>query len=116
MFRFAEEYLKEWKTKSNRKPLIVRGARQVGKSYLIRQFAHHHFDYVIEIDFEKKSQLKSLFLSNDMKIIIRNLEIQFKTPVIPGNTLLFFAVSTTLPDWTGKKTVRRNNVIGNSGL
>ena len=39
MNRQALEYLKEWKTRQSRKPLVIRGARQVGKSYLIRQFA-----------------------------------------------------------------------------
>ncbi|MBN2536150.1 MAG: ATP-binding protein [Spirochaetales bacterium] len=98
MYRFAEEYLKEWRIKSNRKPLIIRGARQVGKSYLIREFAYNYFENVIEIDFEKKLQLKSLFVSNDINIIIRNLEIQFKTTVIPGKTLLFFDEIQAAPE------------------
>lgn len=90
MYRFAEEHLKEWKNKSNRKPLIIRGARQVGKSYLVRQFSDKHFDNIVEIDFEKKPHLKSLILSNNIDNIINNLEIQFKTSIIPGKTLLFF--------------------------
>ena len=50
MLRFALEYVKTWKSKPNRKPLVIRGARQVGKTYLVRLFAEECFDQLVEIN------------------------------------------------------------------
>ena len=52
MYRAALAYLKEWKTRKSRKPLVIRGARQVGKSFLVRQFAQEEFKYFLEINLE----------------------------------------------------------------
>jgi len=53
MRRFALEYLKNWKSKSSCKPLVIRGARQVGKTYLGRLFSKEYFDQMVEINFER---------------------------------------------------------------
>ncbi len=90
MYRFALDDLKKWKSKSNRKPLVIRGARQVGKTHLVRLFAGEMFKHLVEINFERDSGIASLFRSNDPKNISRLLELQFDIPVIPGDTLLFF--------------------------
>ena len=50
MLRFDLEYLKAWKSKQNRKPLVIRGARQVGKTYLVRLFTREYFDHLVEIN------------------------------------------------------------------
>ena len=63
MYRFALDYLQEWKEKGTRKPLVIRGARQVGKSFLVELFAKSAFTNFVKIDFEKQPDLASLFQS-----------------------------------------------------
>ena len=89
MYRHALEYLREWKSKPKRKPLVVRGARQVGKSYLIRLFAKEHFKDLVEINFERDQNTSDLFTSKSPDKIIQLLELHFNTNIIPGKTLLF---------------------------
>ena len=89
MKRFALKYLEEWKDRANRKPLVIRGARQVGKTYLVREFGRANFDNILEINFERHFQSASLFSSNDPHRIIQFMEIQFNEKVLPGKTLLF---------------------------
>ena len=67
---------------------MVRGARQVGKSYLIREFGKEYFENLLEINFEKNPDFVQLFDGDPDKILV-HLEVQFKTKVIPGKTLLF---------------------------
>ena len=82
--------LESWKNSNSRLPLLVRGARQVGKTYSIRHFASNSFDSLVEINFEKQADLKSVFKDLDPKDIIRQLQIILNTNVSPGQTLLFF--------------------------
>ena len=86
MDRFALNYLEKWRSKANRKPLVIRGARQVGKTYLVRLFARERFDHLLEINFERHPDAASLFASMDPKTIIQMLELQFNMPVRPGRT------------------------------
>ena len=67
MKRFLMRDLLEWKDGS-RKPLVLRGARQVGKSYLIREFGNKYFEKYIEINFEKQKHLIPVFASNDRHV------------------------------------------------
>lgn len=83
------DYLKEWKTSAIRKPLIMRGARQVGKTYLVRQFGAGDFDHVIELNFERRPALAELFVSKNPKRILALLEAETGIPVVPGKTLIF---------------------------
>jgi len=89
MYRYAMEALKEWKGKKNRKPLIIRGARQVGKSYLVRLFGSECFQRVVEINFEKNPERAELFFGNDPAETIRLLEMEFNISIKLENTLLF---------------------------
>ncbi len=89
MKRNFEKYLNKWKKKSNRKPLIIRGARQVGKTYTVEQFAKQNYDVFIKINFEEKPELKEFFQTNDIIQIKQNLEIYFGQKIIPNRTLLF---------------------------
>ncbi len=88
MKRNVEQYLTQWKGSPNRKPLIIRGARQVGKTYLVRSFARE-FDNLVEINFERHPDVAELFSSNDPLTIIRLLDLHFNTQITPGKTLLF---------------------------
>ena len=81
-----------WKNSVNKKPLIIYGARQVGKSYLVQKFARDNYEYLYEINFEFETDAKKLF---DGNLTIGNLLLQLTAykidiPVIPGKTLLFF--------------------------
>lgn len=61
MYRKFEEELKEWKQNKKKKPLLVKGARQVGKTWTIRKFASEHYDHIIEINFELDHDYMDLF-------------------------------------------------------
>ncbi|MGM9868366.1 MAG: ATP-binding protein [Sodaliphilus sp.] len=76
MERLQMNQLVEWKNRSNRKPLILRGARQVGKTWLMKEFAQTHYADSIYINFEDDEPLKSLFVQNfDMERIAQTIQI-----------------------------------------
>lgn len=87
--RHIDKYLEDWKISSNRKPLLVRGARQVGKSSAVRHLGEG-FKYFIEINLERQGNIKALFGDNlDIKKLCSQLSAIYNTPIIPGETLLF---------------------------
>uniref|UniRef100_UPI0025BEEFD1 AAA family ATPase n=1 Tax=Desulfonatronospira sp. TaxID=1962951 RepID=UPI0025BEEFD1 len=96
--RSAEDYLVEWKDRSSRKPLILRGARQTGKTYLVEQFAKNQFSSLLKIDFEFDQEVKSVFRQRDPQAIISELSLFFDLPVIPGETLLFLDEIQACPE------------------
>lgn len=88
--RKIDKYLSDWSSKSARKPLLLRGARQVGKSWAVRHLGEQ-FDHFLEINFEMMPQYKAVFQQDlDVKRIISHLSAISGTPIIPGKTLLFF--------------------------
>ncbi len=89
MKRKLEEKLISWKRRSNRHPLVLRGARQVGKTYLVREFAKSSFKYFIEVNFEEDESLVRLFESRNPEVICELLASRFSVPVKDGQTLLF---------------------------
>lgn len=89
MRRKIERELEQWSKAKQRKPVIVRGARQVGKSYIIRNFAKKNFANLVEINFERKSELKDIFNSNDPQKIINAIQVTLSQKIIPSKTLLF---------------------------
>jgi predicted AAA+ superfamily ATPase len=91
MYRTNINKLIQWKLSTNRKPLIVQGARQVGKTWLIREFGKTEFAQTIYINFEKMNRLQDLFLLDlDPCRIISALEAFFKTKINAANTLIVF--------------------------
>jgi predicted AAA+ superfamily ATPase len=89
MYRIAQNHLKNWKESNGRKPLIVRGARQVGKTWLLTEFARTSFNNAVYVNFEDDTQLQSLFLENfDLERIINVLEIYTGETINPGETLI----------------------------
>lgn len=88
--RKAEKYLEEWKEKRNRKPLIIRGARQTGKSWLVEEFGRKNFEHLVVINFEKDKNLKDIF-ENETEIekIIGEIELLKNIPIVADKTLLF---------------------------
>lgn len=101
MYRFASEYLKKWELSKRRKPLVIRGARQVGKTYLVRAFAGEHFDRLLEINFEQEPDIALLFSSNKPHKIIQLLELQFNIPISGGKTLIFLDEVQAAPEVLG---------------
>ncbi len=91
MHRDAMNELYRWKEKKNRKPLIIRGARQVGKTWLMQEFGKTSYDETVYINFDNNSQMKELF-SADMRIerIVTGLELYVGHKINPINTLLIF--------------------------
>jgi predicted AAA+ superfamily ATPase len=89
MQRSIEKPLKEWKINQNRLPIILRGARQVGKSYIVEKFGKENFDSVVTVNFEFQPDLSVHFDSLDPEIICAKLEMRLKERIIPGKTLLF---------------------------
>lgn len=83
--------LLQWKNKSDRKPLIVNGARQVGKSYILQEFGRQEFDNYIIVNFETDRQLAEKFEENiTPKPIIQYLESAHSQRITPGKTLIIF--------------------------
>jgi uncharacterized protein len=101
MYRYAIEYLKKWKITPSRKPLVIRGARQVGKTFLVRDLAHEFQNYV-EINLETDSNILSYFKSSDPKEIINLLSLHYNSNIIPGKTLLFFDEIQAAPELFAK--------------
>lgn len=89
MKRNIENYLVAWKDSPKRKPLIIRGARQVGKTFIINAFGNAHFEYYLSVNLEQDRNLQTVFASNNPEIIINELTSLYNIPVIAGKTLLF---------------------------
>ncbi len=97
MDRKATADLVQWKDEINRKPLIIRGARQVGKTYLIRDFAKNHFENFIEINLDKNPELGQLFEDRNIDKCLKLLEIETGIDITPGKTLLFLDEIQAVP-------------------
>ena len=89
MKRFAMQQLVAWKNKPNRKPLIIRGARQVGKTWLIKEFGKNEYQDTAYINFESSKLLKNLFIDNfDLQRILTALQIETNVQIRPETTLI----------------------------
>ncbi len=96
--RNIDKELLNWKKEAERKPLLVRGARQVGKSSSIRKLAEN-FDSFLEVNFEEHKRVHSLF-DGDLtpQVLCENLSVMFDMEIVPGKTLLFFdEIQSCLP-------------------
>lgn len=90
MKRDAWKQLQEWKVKEDRKPLLVKGARQVGKTYLIRKFAENHFSNTVYINCDNEPRVHSLFAEDyDIGRIIKTLQLISGQKIVPGETCIF---------------------------
>lgn len=98
MKRTALHYLALWQTKLKRKPLVIRGARQVGKSYLVQLFAKEATLDLLEINFELDSEFIACFTSKQPVQIITLLELKTQKRIIPGKTLLFLDEIQSAPE------------------
>lgn len=98
MKRVLEKELIAWKTAKDHLPLLLRGARQVGKSYLVEQFGKKYFNNLVTVDFERRPDLKRCFLTREPQDILKQLEVALQERVVPGQTLLFLDEIQECPD------------------
>lgn len=99
MFRKAVLALKEWHARGGRerKPLVIRGARQVGKSYLVRDFAAQHGLALLELNFEKSPEQRKLFTPSETRTLLSVLATHFRQPLGAG-ALLFLDEIQSAPE------------------
>jgi len=98
MKREITQHLKEWKNRKDRNPIIIRGARQVGKTYVIEEFGKTEFKNCLRINLEERPELKKIFFDNDVKRILTELSILLNEDVSYGDTLLFIDEIQTCPE------------------
>lgn len=97
MERELIQYLRKWKVSAIRKPLILRGARQVGKTYLVKQFGKE-FTSFVSINLEKQPEVAALFNETlEPKQLIQRLQLVTEQKIIPGETLLFIDEAQEAP-------------------
>lgn len=91
--------LSAWKERSDRKPLILQGARQIGKTTIVRQFGASSYPFFAEFNFEKNKELRGLFaVTKDVERLLMELANYTDVPLRPGHTLLFFDEVQECPD------------------
>jgi predicted AAA+ superfamily ATPase len=90
MYRSAIEILEKWKNSNDRKPMVIYGARQVGKTWLMKEFGAKNYDSVAYISFESDNILKNIF-EKDLNIprIIRELSLVSGTKITPDTLIIF---------------------------
>ncbi|MBD5085151.1 MAG: ATP-binding protein [Clostridiales bacterium] len=91
MYRIAMEQMRKWKAKKRRKPLIIRGARQVGKTWLLKEFGANEYEQVVYINFDNNQRMKKLFEEGiEVERLVTGLELYAGHKIDPSNTLLIF--------------------------
>ena len=89
MYRNLTQELQGWAQDRQPIPLLLRGARQVGKSYLVEDFGNTHFDNMVIVNFELQPELKDCFDQLNPNFILNQLETRLNQTITPGKTLLF---------------------------
>lgn len=103
MLRTLHDALDRWASDTRRKPLVLRGARQVGKSWLLRTWGAERFDNVVEVNLERRPEVAASFGPNDPRAVLSRLGILLGRPIAPdGSTLLFLDEIQALPEVLAK--------------
>lgn len=85
------QLLKQWKDSDDRKPVLLRGARQIGKTWAMETFGKENFYYCVKFDFDRQPELKSVFkITKSPERIVKELALYCDQPIIPGKTLIIF--------------------------
>ena len=91
MKRDIFDYFRKWKEKKNRKPLLLEGARQTGKTWCMETFGKECFKYWVKFDFDRQAELKNLFkITKEPARLIRELSLYSDVPIKSGETLVIF--------------------------
>ncbi len=102
MIRFAAKALEKWLKDRRRKPMVLRGARQVGKTWLVRDLAKNRNLNLVELNFEQRPNLMDLFSSNDPQEIIKNIKAELAISIDPETSLLFLDEIQATPELLAK--------------
>ena len=82
---------KQWKDMPNRKPILLKGARQIGKTWAMEKFGQDCFDYCVKFDFDRQPELKSVFQTTKLPDrLIKELTLYCEQPIVAGKTLIIF--------------------------
>ena len=83
--------LQKWKEASDRKPILLKGARQIGKTWVMETFGKENFDYCVKFDFDRQPELKSVFhATKSPDRLIKELALYCEQPIVAGKTLMIF--------------------------
>ena len=120
--RFIDRFLTEWASRKAHKPLLLRGARQVGKSTAVRHLAEN-FESYVEINFEKQASYIPLFQTKDIDVkkIVAQISAVAGKRILPGQTLLFFDEVQACPEaimslWFFKEDLPELHVVAAGSL
>jgi len=89
MYRLLEKQLLQWKESKTRYPLLIRGARQVGKTYTVEKFGKKTFSSYASVNFEAQPEAIACFETLNPEEVLLKLQLVVKQPIVPGKTLLF---------------------------
>ncbi len=89
MERTIYQQLKAWKESSRRKPLILEGARQVGKTYILKEFGNREYDNLVYINCDNNDKINAIFSDYDIPRILRSISAISGESIVPGKTLIF---------------------------
>lgn len=85
------EEFKQWKDMPGRKPILLKGARQIGKTWAMETFGEECFEYCVKFDFDRQPELKSVFeITKSPGRLIKELSLYCDHPIVPGKTLMIF--------------------------
>ena len=91
MERFALSRMKEWKENENRKPLIIRGARQVGKTWIMKTFGQQYFEKTAYVNFDNNARMKQVFEGDlDIERLVLSISAETGVSIEAENTLIIF--------------------------
>jgi len=91
MRRIVIDKLTSWKKSAERKPLILKGVRQVGKTWLLKEFGKKYYENTAYFNFDEQSELKQYFeTTKDVQRIIQNLALISGAPILQEKTLVIF--------------------------
>ena len=89
--REIEALFLAWKQSENRKPILLQGARQIGKTWVMEKFGEGHYDYCVRFDFDRHPEYKDAFMnSKEPERVLKELSIYSNVPLLPEKTLIIF--------------------------
>lgn len=91
IYRQIIDEFKQWKDAPDRKPILLKGARQIGKTWAMEAFGKECFEYCVKFDFDRHPELKSVFqTTKSPERLVKELTLYCEQPIIPGKTLMIF--------------------------
>ena len=90
MYRTIIQQLIEWKNNPDRKPLILKGARQIGKTWILKEFGKTQYQHVAYVRCDNEPVARNLFMDYNISRILKVVEAITKVSIIPGKTLIIF--------------------------